>query len=75
MTAIANQSRTGADARISLRAAAARLEMLPLGLQKLLARTNSLIRDDGRWFVDIAIIAKVQEARAVLGLKSRTVNP
>jgi hypothetical protein len=25
--------------------------MSPLGLQKLLARTNSLIRDDGHWFV------------------------
>jgi hypothetical protein len=72
MIAIANQSTTGADARVSLRMAASRLEMSPLGLQKLLARTNSLIRDDGHWFVSVTLIAKIQEARAVLGLKPRT---
>lgn len=72
MTAVQHQNTNGADARIPLRTAATHLEMSPLGLQKLLARTNSLIRDDGRWFVSIALIAKIQEARTVLGLKSRT---
>jgi hypothetical protein len=74
MIAIANQNFTGTDARISLRTAASRLEMSPLGLQKLLARTNNLIRDDGHWFVSVAVIAKIEEARAVLGLKPRTAN-
>ena len=51
MITIANQNPVGSDARMPLRAAASRLEMSPLGLQKLLARTNSLVRDDGHWFV------------------------
>jgi hypothetical protein len=74
MTAIANHPDVNAASRIPLRSAASRLEMSPLGLQKLLARTNSLIRDDGHWFVSAAVIAKIQEARAVLGLKPRTAN-
>jgi hypothetical protein len=74
MTMIANQKLAGADTRVSLRTATSRLEMSPLGLQKLLARTNSLIRDDGHWFVSASMIAKIQEARAVLGLKTRTAN-
>ncbi len=75
MTTIANQNPGGTDTRITLRSAASRLEMSPLGLQKLLARTNSLIRNDGHWFVSTAVIAKIQEARAVLGLKPRGANP
>lgn len=71
MTAIANQDPGVTDARVTLRSAASRLEMSPLGLQKLLARTSSLIRDDGHWFVSTSVIAKIQEARAVLGLKPR----
>lgn len=74
MTTIANQNPVGADARVPLRSAASSLEMSPLGLQKLLARTNSLVRDDGHWFVTTSVIAKIQEARAVLGLKPRAAN-
>jgi hypothetical protein len=73
MTALvaANQTTVVARDRISLRHAATRLQMSPLGLQKLLARTNSLIRDDGHWFVSPAVVAEIQKARAVLGLKPR----
>jgi hypothetical protein len=74
MTAIANQNSAGTDARLSLRSAASRLEMSPLGLQKLLARTNNLIRDDGHWFVSVVVVAKIQNARAALGLKPRAAN-
>lgn len=71
MTAITNLSTTGSEARISLRIAASRLEMSPLGLQKLLARTNSLIRDDGHWFVNESVLSEIKQARSILGLKSR----
>lgn len=74
MTAIANQNPATTDTRITLRSAASRLEMSPLGLQKLLARTNGLIRDDGHWFVRSAVVAEIQKARAVLGLKPRAAS-
>jgi hypothetical protein len=38
------------------------------GLLKILKRTGSLIRDDGRWYCDPNVVERVIEARRVLGI-------
>jgi hypothetical protein len=59
---------TGAHCRISLSAGAQRTKLTSQGLLKILKRTDSAIRDDGRWYVDPAIIDQIATARRVLGI-------
>jgi hypothetical protein len=42
--------------------------LTPQGLLKILRRTNSAIRDDGRWYVDPTIIDQITAARRLLGI-------
>jgi hypothetical protein len=53
---------------VPIRIGAARLGLTPAGLLKILRRTNSAIRDDGRWFAATSTIDQVDNARRVLGL-------
>jgi hypothetical protein len=53
--------------RIRLSASARLTNLTPQGLLKILLRTNSAIRDDGRWYVDPAIVDHIAAARQVLG--------
>jgi hypothetical protein len=53
--------------KIRLSAAAQRTNLTSQGLLKILRRTGSAIRDDGRWYVDPAIIDQITKARCVLG--------
>jgi hypothetical protein len=58
--------------RIPLSAGAQRTNLTPQGLLKILLRTDSAIRDDGRWYADPSIIDQIATARRVLGIeKSR----
>ena len=52
--------------RIPLAAGADRTELTAQGLLKILKRTNSAIRDDGRWYADPAIVEQIAAARRVL---------
>ena len=54
--------------RISLSAGARKTNLTPQGLLKILRRTGSAIRDDGRWYADPAIINQIAAARRVLGI-------
>lgn len=54
--------------RIALPAAAQQARLTPLGLLKILRRTGNAIRDDGRWYVDPAVVKQIITARKVLGL-------
>lgn len=54
--------------RVPLAVGARRTELTPQGLLKILKRTNSAIRDDGRWFADAAVVDEIARARRVLGL-------
>jgi hypothetical protein len=54
--------------RIPLSVGARQINLTSPGLLKILRRTNSAIRDDGRWYVDPVIIERIAEARRVLGI-------
>jgi hypothetical protein len=41
---------------------------------KILQRTDSAIRDDGRWYVDPFVVIRIAQARRLLGL-DRHKNP
>jgi hypothetical protein len=53
---------------IPIRIGAERLGLTPAGLLKILRRTNSALRDDGRWFAASTTIDQIENARGVLGL-------
>ncbi len=53
--------------RISLSAGAKQTNLTRQGLLKILMRIDSAIRDDGRWYVDPAIVDQIAAARQVLG--------
>ena len=54
--------------RIPLSVGARHTNLTPPGLLKILLRTNSAIRDDGRWYVDPTVIEKIATARRTLGI-------
>jgi hypothetical protein len=54
--------------RIPLAIGAHRTKLTTQGLLKILQRTNSAIRDDGRWYADPAVVDEIASARRVLGL-------
>jgi hypothetical protein len=54
--------------RIPLSAGARQTNLTSQGLLKILRRTDSAIRDDGRWYVDPVMIAQIAVARRVLGI-------
>jgi hypothetical protein len=54
--------------RIALPVAAQQVKLTAQGLLKILQRTGSAIRDDGRWYVDPAVVNQIITARKVLGL-------
>lgn len=54
--------------RIRLSAGARLTNLTSQGLLKILRRTRSAIRDDGRWYVDPSIIDQIAIARRVLGI-------
>jgi hypothetical protein len=56
------------DSPVPIRIGAERLGLTPAGLLKILRRTNSALRDDGRWFAAISTIDQIENARRVLGL-------
>jgi hypothetical protein len=54
--------------RISLSAGAKQTRLTPQGLLKILLRTDSAIRDDGRWYAYPETISAIETARRVLGI-------
>jgi hypothetical protein len=54
--------------RIPLSAGARQTNLTPPGLLKILQRTNSAIRDDGRWYVDLVTVEQIAAARRTLGI-------
>ncbi len=52
---------------IPLSAGARKTNLTPQGLLKILRRTKSVIRDDGRWYVDPNVVEQIVVARRVLG--------
>ncbi len=58
----------GTPHRITLSAGALRTNLTSQGLLKILRRTESATRDDGRWYVDPAVADRIAAARGVLGL-------
>jgi len=58
---------------ITLSAGARRSNLTSQGLLKILRRTGSAIRDDGRWFVDPNIVEQIVAARRLLGIDRK--NP
>jgi hypothetical protein len=66
-----NTSNSSSESQISpvpIRVGAERLGLTPAGLLKILHRTNSALRDDGRWFAKSTTIDNIENARRVLGL-------
>jgi hypothetical protein len=59
------------EQRVPLVAAAAAIGMSPNGLFYILQKTNSAIRDDGRWYCTVATIERIRKARIALGAPSR----
>jgi hypothetical protein len=53
--------------RIRLSAGARQTNLTSQGLLKILRRTGSAIRDDGRWYVDQSVVDEISTARQVLG--------
>jgi hypothetical protein len=41
------------------------------GLLKILKRTKSAIRDDGRWYVSPSVVEQIVQARRVLGIERK----
>jgi hypothetical protein len=56
---------------IPLSAGAREASLTSQGLLKILKRTKSAIRVDGRWFVDPRVVERIVVARRVLGLDRR----
>jgi hypothetical protein len=54
--------------RTPLSVGARQTNLTPQGLLKILHRTNSAIRDDGRWYADPAFLDQIATARRVLGV-------
>jgi hypothetical protein len=54
--------------KIRLSAGARLTNLTSQGLLKILRRTDSAIRDDGRWYVDPLIIDQITTAQRVLGV-------
>jgi hypothetical protein len=65
---------SGSQPRIPLSAGAQQTNLTSQGLLKILRRTDSAIRDDGRWFADPARINEIAAARQALGIDRRK-NP
>jgi hypothetical protein len=53
---------------VPIRIGAERLGLTSAGLLKILRRTNSALRDDGRWFAATTTIDQIENARRILGL-------
>jgi hypothetical protein len=60
--------------RVPLPSAARRLGLTRYGLLKILRRTDSAIRDDGRWFVSPRTLEEIEAARRVLGIDRHRVQ-
>lgn len=60
-----------ASSLVPLSAGARQTDLTPQGLLKILHRTNSAIRDDGRWYADQIVIDQIATARRVLGVGRR----
>ena len=59
--------------RVPLSVGARRANLTPEGLLKILRRTDSAIRDDGRWYVNPTVVDQIATARRVLGVdRSKT---
>jgi hypothetical protein len=56
------------NTHIKLHDAAREADLSPHGLLKILKRTGSVIRDDGRWYVLPDVLAQVIQARRILGI-------
>jgi hypothetical protein len=54
--------------RVPLSVAAKQTNLTSQGLLKILRRTGSMIRDDGRWYVDPSVVEQIATARRVLGV-------
>jgi hypothetical protein len=63
------------QSRIPLPVAAGRLGLTRHGLLKILKRTQSAIRDDGRWFVLPETVEQLLSARRALGLDRLSRRP
>jgi hypothetical protein len=63
---------SGTQTRIKLSAGAQRANLTSQGLLKILKRTDSAIRNDGRWYADPAKIDQIAAARQALGLNRNT---
>jgi hypothetical protein len=64
----------GTPGRLPLSVGARQTNLTSLGLLKILRRTNSAIRDDGRWYVDRAVIKRIADARRALGINRKSAN-
>jgi hypothetical protein len=58
----------GSQQPIPLSAGARMASLTSQGLLKILKRTKNAIRDDGRWYVDPAVVEQIAQARLVLGV-------
>jgi hypothetical protein len=64
-----------ASSRVPLSTGAKQTNLTPQGLLKILRRTGSAIRDDGRWYVDPTVVDQIAKARRVLGVdRSKTTS-
>jgi hypothetical protein len=57
---------------IPLSAGAQTAGLTAQGLLKILKRTNSAIRDDGRWYVLPHVLEQVIQARRILGVERKS---
>jgi hypothetical protein len=62
------------DERVPLVAAAATIGMSPNGLFHILKKTNSAIRDDGRWYCTIETMERIKRARSDLKAPHRPIT-
>jgi hypothetical protein len=61
--------------RVPLSVAAKQTNLTSQGLLKILRRTGSAIRDDGRWYVNPIVVDQIAKARRVLGVdRSKTTS-
>jgi hypothetical protein len=57
---------------IPLAAGARKSNLTSQGLLKILKRTKSAIRNDGRWYVDPGVVEQIVAARRILGVKRKS---